>query len=93
MIAFLYKCRNNNIKISLLSKHDDASLKPLKILLSELRIEQIFDRIIHINENEQKSDYIDNKDAIFIDDSFAERRAIKEKCGINVFSVDMVEVL
>ena len=93
LIAFLYKCRNRNIKLSLLSKHDDVALKPLDTLLKELRIEQLFDRIIHIDVNEQKSDYIDNKDAIFIDDSFAERKFIKEKCGIPVFSVDMVEVL
>ena len=93
LIAFLYKCRNRNIKLSLLSKHDDVALKPLDTLLKELRIEQLFDRIIHIVVNEQKSDYIDNKDSIFIDDSFAERKAIKEKCGIPVFSVDMVEVL
>ena len=93
LITFLYRCRNRNIKLSLLSKHDDVALKPLDTLLKELRIEHLFDRIIHIDVNEQKSDYIDNKDAIFIDDSFAERKSIKEKCGINVFSVDMVEVL
>lgn len=44
-------------------------------------------------KNIKKYKYIDNRNAIFIDDSFAERKSIKENCGLNVFSVDMVEVL
>lgn len=93
LIAYLYRCRNNGIKITLLSKHDDVKLRPLEELLSELRIKQIFDRIIHVPLDEQKFKYIDNRNAIFIDDSFAERKTIFEKCGLNVFSLDMVEVL
>lgn len=93
LVAFLFRCRNNGIKVSLLTKHDDNTLIPLDILLEDLKIKQIFDRIIHIEVDEQKYKYIDNKNAIFIDDSFAERKSIKENCGLNVFSVDMVEVL
>ena len=37
--------------------------------------------------------YIDNTDSIFIDDSFAERKAIADKFHIPVFSLDMVETL
>ena len=93
LVAFLFRCRNNGIKVSLLTKHDDSNLTPLDILLEDLKIKQIFDRIIHIDIDEQKYKYIDNKNAIFIDDSFAERKSIKENCSLNVFSVDMVEVL
>ena len=89
----MFRCRNNGIKVSLLTKHDDSILIPLDILLEDLKIKQIFDRIIHIDVDEQKYKYIDNKNAIFIDDSFAERKSIKENCGLNVFSIDMVEVL
>ena len=93
LLAFLFRCRNNGIKVSLLTKHDDSILIPLNILLEDLKIKQIFDRIIHIDVDDKKYKYIDNKNAIFIDDSFAERKSIKENCGLNVFSVDMVEVL
>ena len=93
IIAYLFRCRNKGIKITLLSKHDDEKLQPLDILLDKLCIKQIFDRIIHIKPDDNKYKYIDNKNAIFIDDSFAERKEIKSICGLNVFSLDMVEVL
>jgi hypothetical protein len=79
--------------LTLLSKHDDATLGDLDELLKKLRIQNLFDRIIHINPLEQKYKYIDNKNSIFIDDSFAERREIAQHCGIPVFGLDMVEAL
>lgn len=93
IMAFLYRCRNRGIKLTLLSKHDDEKLGKLDDLLRELRIEQVFDRIIHISPDDKKYKYIDNNNAIFIDDSFAERKAIHDNCNINVFSLDMVECL
>lgn len=93
LISFLYRCRNKKIQITLLSKHDDEKLGFLDTLLVELRIKQVFDRIVHLNPDDKKFKYIDNKNSIFIDDSFAERKEIAEKCGIPVFSLDMVEVL
>ena len=90
----VYVVLDTNILVSaLLSKHDDIKLGKLDDLLKELRIEQIFDRIIHLDPGDCKYKYIDNKNSIFIDDSFAERKAIKEHCGLNVFSIDMVECL
>ena len=91
-IAFLYKSINAGKKITLLSKHDDTNA-PLNDLLTSLRIKQIFDRIIHIAPTENKYDFIDNKAAIFIDDSFAERKAVKQNCGLNVFGLDMIKML
>lgn len=93
LIAFLYKCLNKNIKITLLSKHDDSKLEHLDVLLKKLKIQSLFDRVIHIPVSEKKIDYIDNLNSIFIDDSFAERKAVYDKYGISVFSVDMVEAL
>lgn len=93
LIAFLYKCLNKDIKITLLSKHDDINLEPLSLILEKLRIKQLFDRIIHISVQDQKYKYIDNKKAIFIDDSFAERNEVFQKLGLNVFSIDMIEIL
>ena len=93
LIAFLYHCINKGIKITLLSKHDDKKMGDLDELLEKLRIHKLFDRIIHLKPYDNKYKYIDNKKSIFIDDSFSERQEIKQKCGIPVFSLDMVEVL
>ncbi len=93
LVEFLFRCVNKEIRLTLLSKHDDEKLGALDILLEKLRIKQIFDRIIHINPNDKKYRYIDNNNSIFIDDSFAERREIAQHCNIPVFSLDMVEAL
>lgn len=90
IMAFLYQCVNNNIKIHLITKHS----KNLDTSLSSFRISKsLFDEIIQIDNHHEKSDYIVEKDSIFIDDSFSERRKVKEKCNIPVFGLDMVESL
>lgn len=89
LMKFLFQCLNENINITLLSKHKGD----LKQRLQELKIENLFTRIIHLKPEEKKSDYINNLHAIFIDDSFAERKEVAEKRGISVFSVDMIESL
>lgn len=86
LISFLYKCINENKKIILLSKHKGN----LKRELKKYKINNIFDEIIHISQNEEKIDYIKETEAIFIDDSFAERKKIKEKFNMSVFSPDMI---
>ncbi len=93
LMAFLYRCVNKHIKVSLLSRHDDVKLGKLDDLLDNLRIRQVFDRIIHLDPSQKKIDFIDNTDSIFIDDSFAERKAVADKFHIPVFSLDMVEAL
>ena len=93
LMAFLYRCVNNGIKVTLLSRHDDEKLGKLDDLLDKLRIRQVFDRIIHLDPSQKKIDFIDNTDSIFIDDSFAERKAVADKFHIPVFSLDMVEAL
>ena len=64
--------------------------------MAELRrraiCEGLFDQIIWLKEGEAKPDFIEG-DAIFIDDSFAERRRVRDACHIPVFDVDMVESL
>jgi len=93
LMAFLYRCINNGIKVTLLSRHDDIKLGKLDDLLDKLRIRQVFDRIIHLDPSQKKIDFIDNTDSIFIDDSFAERKAVADKFNIPVFSLDMIEAL
>ena len=90
LIAFLYQCINKNKKIYLLTKHK----KKIEETLTRHRISlDLFDGIYHLRTDEKKYNYIEGRDCIFIDDSFAERFEVKKKLNINVFDVDMVECL
>lgn len=89
LVKFLYKCINEGKKIILLTKH----LGELEPELKRFRLSGLFDEILHISKEEKKSKYIDTNDAIFFDDSFAERVEVQKETGISVFSPEMVDVL
>lgn len=89
LMKFIFCCINKNIKLTILSRHKGDLNKRLE----ELKIKSLFDRVIHIKQNDLKSDYIDNLNSIFIDDSFAERKNVLSICKIHVFSPDMVTSL
>ena len=89
-IKFLYQLVNENKKIYLLTRHKDNiynSLKKYKLS------PELFTDIINIEEDKLKSNYIKKEKSIFIDDSFRERKDVKEKLDIPVFDVDMIESL
>lgn len=89
LIKFLYQCINKYIKIILLTKHTGN----LNNFLKNYRIKDIFDKIIQINESANKADYIVEPNAIFIDDSFSERKFVSVKLGIPTFDSSMIEML
>lgn len=89
LVAFLYQCMNNGKRLILLTKHKGD----LNSELRHFRLDTLFDSVIPIDEREEKSHYIDKGDAIFIDDSFSERRKVKENLGIPVFGPEMIDVL
>lgn len=89
LVKFLYQCINRGKKIYLLSKHDGD----LKEELINFRLDHLFDEVMHIEKDANKADFICGKNAIFIDDSNAERVNIKQELGIPVFSPDMLDVL
>lgn len=89
VLAFVFQCINKNIKIHLITRHK----KDITSTLKNYRLSNIFDEVIQVDVGDQKHKYIKEKDAIFIDDSFAEREAIHDKCGIPVFDVHMIESL
>ncbi|MDY0409355.1 ATP-grasp domain-containing protein [Virgibacillus soli] len=91
IIAFLYQCLNKEKKIILITKH----ARDIADTLYKLKIDKnIFDNIIHLDKNEEKYKKIDaGNNAIFIDDSYQERKAISENMNIPVFDVDAVESL
>ena len=53
----------------------------------------LFNEIIHIKDESPKSEYIAHENAIFIDDSFRERKDVSEKCAIPVFDNDGIAAL
>lgn len=89
LVQFLYQCLNRGKRIVLLSKHDGD----LELELKQFRLEELFDEVIHISRDEQKCDYVIDKDSIFIDDSHAERKSIMMTRHIPVFAPDMINVL
>ena len=90
IIKFLFQCINKNIKIVLISK----SLEKDKIaFLKKYKIYEIFDEMIWLKEDDCKADFIKEKDSIFIDDSFSQRKKVEEKLHIPTFDPSMIEIL
>lgn len=90
VIGYLYQARSEGKCIHLLSHHrGDLREDMRKMAISP----ELFDEIRILREDEEKKDFILFKNAIFIDDSFAERKAVADACKIPVFDVDMVESL
>ena len=90
LMQFLYQCRNRGKKIYLLTRHSTDIYDDLrKYCISE----SLFDDIVHLTDSsDNKTDYI-KPDSVFIDDSFAERKRVRELCNIPVFDLDMIESL
>lgn len=89
LMRFLYQARNAGKELVLLSRHSrDLGEDLRRYAISEA----LFTRIVRLEAGDEKTRYI-QPDSIFIDDSFAERRRVKEACGIPVFDLDMVECL
>lgn len=89
LVKFLYQCVNQGKKIYLLSKH----IGDLDKELQDFRLDHLFDKVIHIDKDVNKADYIHSSKALFIDDSNAERVNIKKRLNIPVFSPEMIDIL
>lgn len=90
LIEYLYQTVNKGMKRVLLTKHAHN----VKETLQEHKIaKELFDDIIHIRQDEEKCAYICEKAAVFIDDSFSERKKVADHCGIPVFDCSEVEAL
>ncbi len=90
LIKFLYQARNHNKKIVLITKH----LYNVKDKLQQFALSPLlFDEIIQLKKSDNKRDYIKNTNAIFIDDSFQERKEIAHHLKLPVFGLDAIESL
>lgn len=91
IVRFLYQCLNNKIDIILITKHAYNIHETLDSILLDKRI---FNKIIAVPENEFKCKYINNeKKSIFIDNSFVERKAVKENFDMPTFDTCNIECL
>lgn len=89
LMQFLYQARNAGKALYLLTRHACDVREDLRRFGIA---ESLFTEIYWVRGEDSKTAYI-LPDSIFIDDSFAERRRVKESCGIPVFDLDMVESL
>ena len=89
LVKLLYQGLNRGIRLVLISRHDGD----LRARLKSWRLENLFDEIIHLDSGKAKADYIREKDAILIDDSFSERQAVHRATGIVTLDPSMVELL
>lgn len=90
LMKFLYQAIDQGKEIILLSKHEGDLFEDMR---KHKICETLFDTIIQIEQEDEKSSYISSKDAIFIDDSFLERSKVSELLHIPVFDLDMIESL
>lgn len=91
LMQYLYQCVNHGVSIKLITKHDTNIFDDLR----RYRIgAELFDEVIQIDRKERKSDFISpRKNALFIDDSFSERKEINEMYGIVTLGTDSIESL
>jgi len=91
VLQFVYQCVERNIPVTLLTRHETdiyADLRAYRIM------PELFDHIICLPRSERKIDHVNpTKNALFIDDSFAERKNMQDTFGITVLGVDAVEAL
>lgn len=89
VMQLVFSCINRDVKVTVLSRHrGDLSAE-----LKAHKIDGLFTRVIHIPEDADKAAYIDNKNAVFVDDSYAERANVLRKIGLPVFGLDMIDAL
>ena len=94
VIKYLYQCKNKNIKIKILSRHEEDHDDTIEESLNKHAISpNLFDRIVKLTFNDKKSDFICDDNAIFIDNAYAERKEVHERLGIPVFDVEGIEVV
>ncbi|MDR2391352.1 MAG: ATP-grasp domain-containing protein [Planctomycetota bacterium] len=89
-VRFLYQCLNRGKRLVLLTRHAADPESTLR----RFRLDRLFDQVIWLRNGEPKSAAIgDGKEAILLDDSFAERREAAAALGIPVFDPAALECL
>jgi hypothetical protein len=88
-LVFLHQCIERGIAVHLVTR----CAGDLQGSLARHRLTGLFDSIVHLRTGEPKSGVIRDEGAIFIDDSFRERREVAANCGIPVFAAEAIDTL
>ena len=89
VVRLIYQSINQGIPVKLVTRHGGD----LYLILRKHRLQGLFDEVLHLTKDEDKAGFIPEPDAIFIDDSFSERRDVNSARGIRTFDSSMLEVL
>lgn len=91
VLNFIYQCVEKKIPVKLLTRHEtDIIVDLLKYKI----LPDLFDEIICLPRSERKIDHVSpKKNALFVDDSYAERKSMHDAFGIWTLGVDAVEAL
>ena len=87
-IELIIHCRNEKKSVILISKHNGD----LKYRLNKLKIEMLFDRVIHLKQNQSKKDYL-LPNSLFVDDSFSERKNAATVQKVITFGVESIDLI
>lgn len=91
VLQFIYQCVQRDIPVILLTRHDTDVVEDLK---ARKIAPELFSRIVCLPRSERKIDHVcPSAKALFVDDSFAERKAMTDAYGIRSLGVDAVEAL
>ncbi len=88
-MLLIHMCVEAGKKVHLLTRHRGDIRQTLK----QHRISELFDTVNVLPETAKKSNYVKDKNSIFVDDSFSERLEVSAKCSIPTFDCGMIEAL
>ncbi len=90
LVGNLYGLKANlSARIILITRHAGQ----IEDVLSGLGLRGLFDQVHHLKAGEPKSQCIDPEGAVFIDDSFSERREVWKRWGIPTFPIESLALL
>lgn len=88
-VDLIYQTHNEGKRVVLVTRHKGN----LTETLAKYRLSGLFNEICHIDEQDDKCRYINPEKAIFIDDSYRERKTVYDTYQIPVFDVCEIESL
>jgi hypothetical protein len=88
IVALIAECRNQGKPVVLITRHDGD----IEQRLNELGIRGLMTRVIHLKNEERKSEYMIDQNGLLLDDSFRERLDA-QKHGVMSLGPESVEAL
>jgi len=88
IMKLIFQAKNENKRVVLITKNKKENLQ---LTLTKFAIKDIFDEIIHIDENDKKIKYM-KQNSLLIDDSFQERKEAIN-CGHYAYGLDNMRLL